>query len=248
MTAAALLLAAQLLQRREPGINGWVTGVLIAAVLGGRLGHVIQYPALYADAPWQALYIWQDGYTLWGAVVAMGLITAGFVLFRGLALRWLSAAVAPALVVALVGWVVVHNLQPEPLELAEAETVFTLEGEATSLQAESAGQASGVFLWASWCGVCRQMMPDLIDAAREQPESQWLLVNVGEQPEEVHAYLAEHENDWPSNVTVVLDPKQQLMRDWRAYGVPTTLLFDAEGVQVDRFMGRRSVSRLLGSF
>ena len=248
LTAIALLVAAQCLQRRAPEINAWVTGVFLAAVLGGRLGHVVQYPGLYAEAPWQVLYIWQDGYTLWGALLAIALLSLYFVWRRGLAVRWLMAATAPAAVVALGGLLVVHQLQSEPLRLAETETVFTPQGEATSLMAEADGRPSGVFLWATWCGVCRQMMPDVINAARQTEDSQWLLVNVGETPDQVRAYLDEHRDDWPDNVSVVLDPNQQVMRDWGAHGVPTTVIFDARGTQLDRFMGRRSVSRLLGSF
>ena len=83
--------------------------IVVAASLGGlagaRLLHIADYPTFYANAPFQALYLWNGGLSLWGAVLgglAAGLWRAGR---AGLALRDAAdAAALPGLVGLAVGW------------------------------------------------------------------------------------------------------------------------------------------------
>ena len=86
-----------------------VAAIVVAASLGGvagaRLLHIADYPTFYADAPFQALYLWNGGLSLWGAVLgglAAGLRRAGA---AGLPLRDAAdAATLPFLAGAVVGW------------------------------------------------------------------------------------------------------------------------------------------------
>jgi prolipoprotein diacylglyceryltransferase len=43
--------------------------VVLWSLLGGRLFHVIDYAGFYADVPLQALYLWDGGLSLWGALI-----------------------------------------------------------------------------------------------------------------------------------------------------------------------------------
>jgi prolipoprotein diacylglyceryltransferase len=40
------------------------------AILGGRVLHVIDFADFYSDVPFQALYLWSGGLSLWGALIA----------------------------------------------------------------------------------------------------------------------------------------------------------------------------------
>ncbi|MDQ2068682.1 TlpA disulfide reductase family protein [Natronospira bacteriovora] len=246
LVAGSLMLSAWLLQRRAPRLNDWVTWSLIAAIVGGRLLHVGMNAGLYLDAPWQALYLWRDGYSLWGAVLGLLAVTTWYLSRRQLALRWVAAAATPALLLAVVGVITLQMIRPQGIEL-EGQALQRLDSEPVLLTELQGEAKTGVFLWATWCGVCRQMMPDVIEAARREPDSRWLLVNLGESPRTVHDYRQQHEQHGPlpDNLEWLLDPRSRLLDDWQALGVPTTVLFDADGRQQDRFMGQRALSRLL---
>jgi len=244
LAAIALLLGAHFLEKREPRLSHWATAMLLAAIGGGRAAYVLLNPGQFLPEPWTALYFWQDGYLFSGALIGMALVFALYC-YRGMSWRWGFTALTPALVVGLTGFAITQHLKPDGRMLDQAPTVYELSGEATTLAEVAAEQETGVFLWATWCGVCRQMLPDVAEAARQSPDSRWILLNVGEQPTAVTDYIGGRDQEWPDNLEVLLDPKQEVLRSWQAHGVPTTLLFDEQGEQTDRFMGRRSLSRLL---
>ena len=89
-------------RRDAVGVTLWAS---VGGVAGARLLHVADYAGFYADAPFQALYLWNGGLSLWGA--ALGGLAAG--LWRagraGLApAETADAAAAPCLVGLAVGW------------------------------------------------------------------------------------------------------------------------------------------------
>lgn len=49
--------------------------VVLWAILGGRLFHVIDYAGFYVEVPLQVLYLWNGGLSLWGALI-IGLASA----------------------------------------------------------------------------------------------------------------------------------------------------------------------------
>jgi peroxiredoxin len=51
-----------------------------------------------------------------------------------------------------------------------------------------------------------------------------LTVAVGEQPEQVRAFLADKDSRFP----VLLDPEGDTFRAWQAYAFPTTMILDRE--------------------
>ena len=244
MDRLVALLAAHFLRRREPLLSDWVTWSLVAAIVGARLAHVVTFPAPFLEAPWTILFIWQDGFAWWGALLGAALVSAWYLWRHGMAPRWMAATMLPGLVVGVAGVVAVLVLAPDTARL-DRVVLEDLEGSAVELAASAGEEGSGVFLWATWCGVCHRMMPDVIRAARQSEQRQWFLVSVGEDAETVTAYMDGLEQSLPDNVTVLLDGDSRLLHRWQAHGVPTTLLFDAEGRQQDRFMGQRSLSRLL---
>ena len=97
-------------ERRWPargGVRGQVSDVAIWAVpfglVGGRLYHVITDPARYFGTngdPVAALYVWQGGLGIWGAI-ALGGVGAWIACRRyGIKLPPLADALAPGIVVA----------------------------------------------------------------------------------------------------------------------------------------------------
>lgn len=75
--------------------------VIVAGLLGARLFHVLDHwPDEYAANPIRALYIWEGGLAIWGAVIG-GLIAVAILAWRrGWRLSALLDASAPGLVLA----------------------------------------------------------------------------------------------------------------------------------------------------
>lgn len=89
-------------QRRE--LFGIYIGAILCGVVGARAFHVADYVDFYAGAPFQMLYLWNGGLSLWGAV-ALGL---GFAFYRarrqGLSVSAIGDAVAvPGMVGLAIG-------------------------------------------------------------------------------------------------------------------------------------------------
>lgn len=86
--------------------------------------------------------------------------------------------------------------------------------------------------WATWCGPCRQEMPELVKAAHEE-DVLVLAVNVQEARQPVEQFAAEFEMELP----VVLDGEGKLRRLYRVPGLPTTYFVDRNGTIASLVVG-----------
>lgn len=90
-------------------------------------------------------------------------------------------------------------------------------------------------LWATWCGPCVQELPALAHLKAAIPELQVVAVNVGRStPEETRAFLAQHK---AGNLAVYNDTDVALVRAFKAYGLPLSVLIDAHGREIARAEG-----------
>src|SRR5512142_3417725 len=107
---AGIVVAALITRRRWVVRGGRADDVLDVAmwavpfgIAGGRLYHVLTDPELYFGAgqrPVRALYIWDGGLGIWGAVALGGVGAWIGCRRRGIALAAFADALAPGLVVA----------------------------------------------------------------------------------------------------------------------------------------------------
>ncbi len=75
--------------------------VILGGMIGARLFHVIDHwPDIFAANPIQALYIWEGGLAIWGAVVGGLIVITILARLRGWRLPKLLDAVVPGLVLA----------------------------------------------------------------------------------------------------------------------------------------------------
>jgi thiol-disulfide isomerase/thioredoxin len=108
--------------------------------------------------------------------------------------------------------------QAEPLALVD------LEGRPAPVAPAPDGAVVAHF-WATWCPSCRDELPVLDRAAAACPGIEVIAVDVGEDRDEVAAYLAER----PLALRVLRDPDG---RAWRASGgreMPANLIWNAAG-------------------
>lgn len=238
--ALTLLVASLLLLGLPRGRHiRWFNGTLLAWLLGARLGHVLSHAESYAQAPLDILKLWQPGYHgLWG-LLAAAIWTA-----------WTLRDHFPRLLGALaliVGssalWLVLATLNPLGSDLPVREmpdlTLEDLDGNQTNLR-EIPGDYVLVNLWATWCPPCLREMPLLAEADARDGVSV-VVVNQGEELLQAARYLDEQGLEFPY---ALLDPRQELMALTQSPGLPTTLLFDAEGRARERHVGELTRAQL----
>lgn len=173
-------------------------------------------------------------------------VGASYLLLRGVRAPALARAGLGALALSLLPLLLVPA-QKGHLSAGEHAVVSAAgpAGEA-SLPAQSAVVVS---IWASWCGPCRAQMPLLLQA--QQRGEPVVLLNAGESPEAVQAYLGRHLGEHlrqgftPSSLLDTGRARAEL----RVSGLPTTLLLSPEGEVLARWLGPldgAQLQRLLG--
>jgi thiol-disulfide isomerase/thioredoxin len=105
----------------------------------------------------------------------------------------------------------------------------------------SAGRSSGtgrmtlLDFWASWCGPCRESVPDLKALQRAYGTDQLKVVSVDEDKNEDvgHKYASEHGMNWE----VQFDSIGATAQRHNVHAFPTFILVDGNGREVQRFVG-----------
>ncbi|WP_136248689.1 TlpA family protein disulfide reductase [Halomonas borealis] len=234
LACALLLLAASawLLGLPRGRHTRWFNGLIIAWIVGARLAHVaLNLPAYQAD-PLDALKFWLPGYhapfglaaalawSAWQLRDRLGIMLRALGLTLGAALLWLG----------LMSWSPLGSgMTPRALPELSLEN---LEGETVDL-ADLTGQTLIVNLWATWCPPCRRELP-LLAEADARDDVTVVIANQGEDLLPVARYLDARGLEFEHPL---LDPRQSLMVESDAPGLPTTLLFDAEGRTRERHVG-----------
>jgi cytochrome c biogenesis protein CcmG, thiol:disulfide interchange protein DsbE len=150
-----------------------------------------------------------------------------------LSLIWLSVALVGA------GWLW-QSRQPSPANeltnqlpiaptagsIAPDFTLTSLDGESFTLS-EQRGTAVVLNFWASWCGPCRYETP-YFQQIHEQNGDEVLIVGINQQ--ETADRVATFADEFALTYPLLLDSDGRVSKAYRVFGLPTTVLVDAEGV------------------
>ncbi|MFG6178570.1 redoxin family protein [Halomonas sp. THAF12] len=234
LACALLLLAAGAWLLGLPGGRRarWFNGLVIAWIVGARLGHVALNLAAYQADPLAALKLWLPGYHgVFGLVAALAWSAWTLRDRLGAMYRALGLTLGASLVwLGLMSWAPLGSgITPSALPDL---TLENLEGEPVDLAGLS-GQRVIVNLWATWCPPCRRELP-LLAETDARDDITVVVVNQGEDLLPVARYL---DAQGLAFEHALLDPRQSLMVETDAPGLPTTLLFDAEGRTLERHVG-----------
>ena len=236
---AAVVLAsvsARLLRKRmQADVEPLIWRVLLLSLVAARLGFVLEFAAVYMDAPLQILNLRDGGWSApagWGAAWAC---TIALGARRPSERRAMWATMAMASIVALAGELVLLRLAPQEQQMP-ALALVTLDAREQSL-ADFVGRPVVINLWASWCAPCQREMPALQRAQQQYPGVHFVFANQGESREKVQRFL---DLKGLALDNVLLDAKGELARHFQQRGLPTTFFFDANGALVDARTGELS--------
>jgi thiol-disulfide isomerase/thioredoxin len=100
--------------------------------------------------------------------------------------------------------------------------------------AEATGKPLLINLWATWCAPCVKEMPQL-DAIAAKGDMRVLTISQDTGgADKVAAFFAERKL---ANLEPWLDPKNDVMFHYDASNLPTSVLYDAQGREVWRYVG-----------
>jgi tetratricopeptide (TPR) repeat protein/thiol-disulfide isomerase/thioredoxin/outer membrane lipoprotein-sorting protein len=79
--------------------------------------------------------------------------------------------------------------------------------------------------WATWCGPCREEMPDLEELQKANKDIVVLGVDVGEDETQVKKFVSDNHITFP----ILLAGQDRMIEDYGAHGYPTTVVIDKSG-------------------
>jgi cytochrome c biogenesis protein CcmG/thiol:disulfide interchange protein DsbE len=115
----------------------------------------------------------------------------------------------------------------------------TLDGEPVALD-QTRGKVVVLDFWATWCPPCREELPSL---EKLRGEFSGLVQFYGVNDEEsgtVKDFVKKHHYE----LTVLMDGKRQVHRQYNVHAIPTLLIVDKQGVIREHFIGSRSEATL----
>lgn len=134
-----------------------------------------------------------------------------------------------------VGEMANFTVLPEPAPVSESEFV-DVDGNKLTL-ADFRGKVVLINFWATWCGPCRHEMPDLDRLEAELGGERFQVVAISMDHlgiDRVREFYAEYSLE---NLAIYNDKTMRMQRSMRAFGLPTSVLLNADGLEVGRLVG-----------
>lgn len=95
------------------------------------------------------------------------------------------------------------------------------------------GQPVVLNFFATWCAPCIDEAPELEAFGKEYKDARLLILAKGESKKRMEKYIGES----GSQLTYLLDTKEEISKDYTVIGQPETIIIDGDGVIVERFSG-----------
>lgn len=199
----------------------WAWLAPLAAVMAGRIGHLLAHRDVYAARPSSALALWDGGLALQPAILVAVLVTA-WAAGRATGLGRAAVLAGAVGIASWQGLVLSFGSEAQPPLAGRFET---LDGAGFTLE-DHLGRPVVMNLWATWCAPCRRELPMMAEVAEATSDITFAFVNQRESPQRVALYLATEGIRLPN---VVFDDQGALARHYTSFGLPATVFLDASG-------------------
>ena len=117
-------------------------------------------------------------------------------------------------------------------DVAPSISAQNLSGETEKLE-DYRGQTTLIDFWATWCGPCRESIPDLVVLAEELPEDQFEIVSVSVDWD-VDTVIQFQDSTPMPWTNWYIGPASDILKTWAVSGYPTYILLDRQGKVVAR--------------
>lgn len=117
------------------------------------------------------------------------------------------------------------SVAPRSVRGADGSNLFRLpmsDGQAVTVKSPAV-----LFFFTSWCGYCKQVMPEFKALAQRARNQGWRVygIDVGEGPAKVNQVIQQYQPNFP----VLLDQQSLVARQYRIEGYPTFIVVDEGG-------------------
>lgn len=133
--------------------------------------------------------------------------------------------------------------QTGEIDLAPDFTLTDLDGNEVTLSQFRGEKNVYLNFWASWCGPCRQEMPDIDEVYKEYKDKDLvvLTINVGESSGTVQEYIDANGFSFP----VLLDTDQRVSRQYKVSSIPVSYFINKEGKIMTQRIGLLTKEQML---
>jgi len=110
----------------------------------------------------------------------------------------------------------------------------------SNLLTQYKGHVIYVDFWASWCAPCRQSFPWLNSMQSKYDKLKIISINVDNNKSFATAFLKEV----PANFPIIYDPKGKLTKQYKLKGMPSSFIFNKNGVLISNHVGFNNTKKL----
>lgn len=141
-----------------------------------------------------------------------------------------SYLILVVLTLVLVAGLVISSVRPAKTTLQDTSgTTWQLQdfsGRSGSLS-QYRGQVVLINFWASWCGTCREEMPDIVQTYHKYKDRGFVVIgiNYGEDETLAREFVRDFGVDFP----VYFDPGKKVAGQYGIIAMPTSILIDRSG-------------------